>query len=125
MSENDKAIGSGVQLILEELALATGKAVLADLDATRAALAAEKARADRAISDSIAIAKGCVDYSGGHRGELLEAYHHGIRTVEAALTAYRDRGLADMQTATLHRIGSAALEQAAPKAGEVNPNERG
>jgi hypothetical protein len=35
----------------------------------------------------IAIARGCVDYSGGHSGDRLTAYHHGMDTVVNVLSA--------------------------------------
>jgi hypothetical protein len=72
--------------------------VLARLDdvlVERAALRAEveRLRAEVAQAASverqrcIAIARGCVDYMGGHSGRNLEVYHHGIETVANVLAA--------------------------------------
>lgn len=49
----------------------------------------------------IAIARGCKDYKGGHNGELLEVFWHGIDTVVSALSAKRDT----MQIRVLEAIG--------------------
>lgn len=54
------------------------------------------------------IAKGCLDYGGGHRADdgKLEIFHHGIQTVinslEAALAGPTDQ---NTQVAALERIG--------------------
>ena len=86
-SENDKsgAIGSGVQLILEELALATGKAVLADLDATRTALAAEKAR----VESLLAAAKELLAVDGGYGSQRYDA----VRRFDARVALKRACGI--------------------------------
>lgn len=41
----------------------------------------------RSYQDALDIARGCRSYNGGHGGEALRAYHHGIETVIAALEA--------------------------------------
>jgi hypothetical protein len=66
------------------------------------------------------IARGCLDYGGGH-GTDIEAFHHGIHTVINALAAGRERGLADPQVAMLHGIGgeSDAPETASPELAAV------
>lgn len=58
------------------------------------------------FSDAIKIAKGCFDYSGGHRDAARETFHHGIQTVINALEAADKNGLADTQVAVLHNLGS-------------------
>lgn len=58
------------------------------------------------FADAIKIAKGCFDYSGGHRDEARETFHHGIQTVVNALEAANVKGLADTQVNMLHKIGS-------------------
>lgn len=60
------------------------------------------------FDDALKIAKGCMDYGGGYRSnqDELEIYHHGIQTVINALTGAKERGLTDLQTGTLHAIGS-------------------
>ena len=51
----------------------------------------------------IAIARGCYDYSGGHRGRELEVYHHGIETVLNVLSA----PTGDTQAAAVEAVGRA------------------
>lgn len=60
------------------------------------------------FDDALKIAKGCLDYSGGHGSnrEHFEIYHHGIQTVINCLIAAKESGLEDTQTAVLHAIGS-------------------
>ena len=57
--------------------------------------------------DAINIAKGCFDYSGGHRNKELEIYHHGIQTVINALEGAKKSNLGDLQSKVLHRKGKA------------------
>jgi len=57
--------------------------------------------------DAINIAKGCLDYCGGHGGKELEIYHHGIQTVINALKGAEKSGLSDLQSKVLHRKGKA------------------
>ena len=59
------------------------------------------------FSDAIRIARGCLDYGGGHRSSEghLEIYHHGIQTVINALEAAERNGLADTQCTALWRLG--------------------
>lgn len=58
------------------------------------------------FDDAVRIARGCFDYSGGHRGSELETYHHGIQTVLNALEAAAKAGLNDTQVTALWRMGS-------------------
>lgn len=59
--------------------------------------------------DAVRIARGCLDYGGGHRSDgQMEAYHHGIQTVINALEAAEAQeptGELDSQLAMLHRMG--------------------
>jgi hypothetical protein len=59
------------------------------------------------FGDALRIARGCLDYGGGHRSDEghLEIYHHGIQTVINALEAAEKNGLADTQCAALWRMG--------------------
>ena len=59
------------------------------------------------LSDAIRIARGCLDYGGGHRSAEghLEIYHHGIQTVINALEAAEREGLKGTQCAALWRTG--------------------
>ncbi len=60
-----------------------------------------------ALGDAIRIARGCLDYGGGHRNDgHLDAFHHGIETACNALEAARTKGLADPQVRALHRMGA-------------------
>lgn len=70
---------------------------------------------DLTFEDALKIAQGCLDYSGGYRGDarMFEAYRDGIHTVIAALQKADRNGLADSQTRTLHAIGCEAQAVAA------------
>ncbi|MFM7115645.1 MAG: hypothetical protein ACKO0N_03340, partial [Planctomycetota bacterium] len=57
------------------------------------------------FDDALSIAKGCFDYSGGHRDEAMDVFHHGIQTVINALEGAKQSGLSDLQSNVLHRIG--------------------
>lgn len=59
------------------------------------------------FGDALRIARGCLDYGGGHRSDEghLEIFHHGIQTVINALEAAEKNGLADTQCAALWRMG--------------------
>lgn len=59
------------------------------------------------FGDAVRIARGCLDYGGGHRGDTghLEIFHHGIQTVINALEAAEKKGLDDTQVAALWRMG--------------------
>ena len=52
----------------------------------------------------IRLATGCVDYSGGHDGTHLRAYHHGMKTVVNVLSAPED-----YQTRVVEAVGAAHL----------------
>ena len=56
--------------------------------------------------DAIKIARGCFDYSGGHRDGERKIFHHGIQTVCQALEGTKKNGLSDLQSAFLHSLGS-------------------
>jgi len=59
--------------------------------------------------DSIKLAKGCFDYSGGyHDKKEHEIYHHGIHTVISVLEAADKTGINSVQLKALHNIGSNA-----------------
>lgn len=63
------------------------------------------------FDDALRIARGCLDYGGGYRGnvEHYEIYQHGIQTVIAALAASIKTGLEDTQTAALHAMGATTI----------------
>jgi len=61
----------------------------------------------------VRLARGSLDYGGGHRSDgHLEAYHHGIQTVINVLEHAQRVGLNNTQLAVLHRIGSITDEPA-------------
>lgn len=60
------------------------------------------------FADAVRMARGCFDYSGGHRGQDLETYRHGIQTVLNVLEAAQKRGLEDTQVCAIYRVGHAA-----------------
>lgn len=70
----------------------------------RAALDAAEAKLERVRAEErercVAIARGCHDYSGGHSGDALDIFHHGVHTVWRALAAPDD-----LQVAALEAIG--------------------
>lgn len=55
--------------------------------------------------DALRLANGCFDYMGGHRGDDLEIYHHGIQTVINVLSAALEKGLSDSQVAATFAMG--------------------
>ena len=59
------------------------------------------------FGDAVRIARGCLDYGGGYRGDngKMEIFHHGIQTVINSLEAAQKRGLQDTQVAALHAMG--------------------
>ena len=59
------------------------------------------------FGDAVRIARGCLDYGGGYRGDTgkMEIFHHGIQTVINSLEAAQKRGLQDTQVAALHAMG--------------------
>lgn len=63
------------------------------------------------FTDAIRIARGCLDYGGGHHNDgQLEAFHHGIQTVINSLEAAAKNGLSDFQVLSLWRIGNSQQE---------------
>ena len=66
------------------------------------------------------IARGCLDYGGGYRGDpMMGAFHHGIETVIRALEAAMKNNPNDTQVNALERIGSALAP--APAGGKPAP----
>lgn len=53
----------------------------------------------------INVAKGCLDYTGGFRGEELETYHQGMWKVIRALRQASLNDPNDRQTNELEKIG--------------------
>ncbi len=78
-----------------------------ELEALRTDRDALAARVERMML----LARGCHDYNGGHRNEMADAFHHGIDTVIAALSAYLERGESDTQVAALIGVGQREREK--------------
>ena len=59
------------------------------------------------IEGCVRVAKGCLDYGGGYRGDddELKIFHHGIQTVVNSLNGLLKGGFSNTQVAALHRIG--------------------
>lgn len=64
--------------------------------------------AELTFKDAVIIARGCMDYGGGYRGddEQLAIYRHGIQTVINALEHAAKDGLAATQIAALYAVGT-------------------
>jgi hypothetical protein len=82
-------------------------------EANKLTAEAEKLRGDG--ERTLNIARGCLDYGGGYRGDpiLMGAFHHGIQTVINALEAASKRDPNDTQVNALERIGLARQADAA------------
>lgn len=65
----------------------------------------KKSQSELSLDDALCVAKGCFDYSGGHRGDQLKIFHHGIQTVINALEGAKKSKLTSLQSKILHRIG--------------------
>lgn len=79
-----------------------------DLDAYALSARAALEQSALTFEDALRIARGCMDYLGGHHNEeQLDIFRHGIQTVINALTAAGKQGLSDTQVATLHAMGAA------------------
>jgi len=81
------------------------------LTAAESRLAALERDGERTLN----IARGCLDYGGGYRGDpiLMGAFHHGIQTVINALEAAAKRDPKDTQVNALERIGHTQQADAA------------
>jgi hypothetical protein len=74
----------------------------------------------RSFLHALRLAEGCHDYSGGHDGENLQAYHDGIGTVVEVLKRAAVAGPWDSQTCAVFAAGiSGAATPPAPEPGEV------
>jgi len=90
----------------------------------RPAMSEELKPCPLAFHDAVRIARGCLDYGGGHRdeGRHLEIYHHGIQTVINALEASERSGLQELQTLMLWRQG---ITRATDGVSDEAQNEKG
>lgn len=57
------------------------------------------------------VARGCFDYSGGHRDKEREIFHHGIQTVINALEAAAKNDSGDTQVNALERMGASIYRE--------------
>ena len=81
----------------------------------RTAAESRLAALERDGERTLNIARGCLDYGGGYRGDpiLMGAFHHGIQTVINALEAAAKRDPKDTQVNALERIGHTQQADAA------------
>jgi len=72
------------------------------------------------FEDALRIARGCTDYSGGHRSdpEHYKIYQEGIWTVIRTLESAKEKGLDDPQIKALHSLS----ESGSCRSGEPFPS---